>query len=58
MENTKQRVLAYSKAKLIGTDTLSTVSGGKHDTARGTLKASAANQYSGDVITDAYLDCQ
>ena len=58
MENTKQRVLAYSKAKLIGTDTLSTDSGGKHDTARETLKASAANQYSVDVNVDINMDCQ
>ncbi len=56
MESKKERVLAYSKAKLIGLDTLSNIAGGTHTTVHATCRPSAANQRGLDVVCDPTFD--
>lgn len=56
MENKSERVLAYSKAKLITADELSAISGGTFSTVKQTVRASAAHQSSLDVTVDHILD--
>lgn len=56
MENKSERVLAYSKAKLITADELSAISGGTFSTFKQTVRASAAHQSSLDVTVDHILD--
>jgi len=56
MESKKERVLAYSKAKLIGMDDLSNVSGGSFSTVHSTFKPSAASEHSLDVCVDTTVD--
>lgn len=52
MESKKERVLAYSKAKLIKMDNLSNVSGGSVSKIHSTFMPSAANQHNVDVAID------
>lgn len=54
MESKKERVLAYSKAKLIEMDNLSDVSGGAFSTVHTTFMPSAASQHNLDVVIDTH----
>lgn len=56
MENAKERVLAYSKAKEISNEELAEVSGGWHTTTRMTAGASGGSGQGGEAHVDGMLD--